>query len=222
MKLLPRIKENVEAFTVGFDVLPAVCVVHNLQTLSAEYMNKWGLRLLNITLDELRAMGPDYHNHFFNQEESAEYVPKILGLLERNNNEEVVSFFQQVKVNGRTDWTMWLSSVKIFMRDEAGLPLLTVSTSVPVDTEHNFSLKVVRLIEENNFLRHNKQYYASLTKREIEMLELMAKGKSGMEIAEQLSLSEDTVKTHRRNIKRKISADSYYDVVKFAQAFDML
>jgi DNA-binding CsgD family transcriptional regulator len=64
--------------------------------------------------------------------------------------------------------------------------------------------------------------FALLTAREIEILKSIAIGKNSQEIAEELFLAEDTVKTHRRNIKRKIQVQNQFDLVLFAQAFDLL
>lgn len=44
----------------------------------------------------------------------------------------------------------------------------------------------------------------SLTSRECEVLQFMAHGKSNKFIAHQLFISEDTVRTHRRNIRKKL------------------
>jgi DNA-binding CsgD family transcriptional regulator len=50
----------------------------------------------------------------------------------------------------------------------------------------------------------------------------MALGHSSMEIAGNLHISETTANTHRRNIRRKINANSIYDITRFAQAFDLI
>ena len=83
-------------------------------------------------------------------------------------------------------------------------------------------VKVNRLLEENNFLRRNQKIFVSLTKREKEILKLMALGDSSVEIAGKLHISQQTASTHRRNIKSKLKVESNYDVVKFAQAFDLI
>jgi DNA-binding NarL/FixJ family response regulator len=52
-----------------------------------------------------------------------------------------------------------------------------------------------------------------LTKREKDIIELIAKGKSNKQIAEALFLSELTVKTHRKNIKNKLGAEGKAELV---------
>lgn len=222
MTLKQRISDKIKDIAPYLDSLPAVVIIHNIHSWNLLHMNIHGLKHLGVTLPELLDMGNDYHRRFFNPEESKEYIPKISGLLERNNNGEMVSFFQQVRPSENAPYKLWLSSTKVFMLGDDGKPLLTITVTVPVDAEHNISSKVDRLIDENTYLRTNKDSFASLTSREKEILCLMALDKSSAEIALQLYISEDTVKTHRRNIKRKINAKNLYDVVKFAQAFDML
>jgi DNA-binding NarL/FixJ family response regulator len=54
-------------------------------------------------------------------------------------------------------------------------------------------------------------YLTTLSSRELEVLELVAHGGANKEIAEQLSLSEFTVKRHIQNILRKIGARSRWE-----------
>jgi len=217
-----RIKSKILEAEATFDLLPGIVIIHHLQSQHVIYMSKLAREGLNVTVDQLREMGTDYHRVFFNPDEVGDYVPKILGLLQRNNNEEFISFFQQVRVSETAPWKWWLSSIRIFMQDDQGMPLLTLTVSIPVDPEHNFTSKVERLLQENNYLRQHKQRYADLTKREKEIIVLMARDKSSVEMAGELFLSEETIKTHRRNIKKKIAANNQYDVVQFAQAFNLV
>jgi DNA-binding NarL/FixJ family response regulator len=54
-------------------------------------------------------------------------------------------------------------------------------------------------------------YLTTLSSRELEVLELVAQGGANKEIAEQLRLSEFTVKRHIQNILRKIGARSRWE-----------
>ena len=167
-------------------------------------------------------MGEEYHSYFFNPEDARDYVPKILGLLERNNDNEFVSFFQQVRRSPQDDWAWYLSAIKICGRDEDGNPLFTLTIALPIYAQHHMAAKAERLLAENNFLRQHHRLFNTLTKREKEILKLMALGHSSAMIAHQLFLSEKTANTHRRNIKRKLKIETSYDITRFAQAFDLI
>jgi two-component system NarL family response regulator len=56
----------------------------------------------------------------------------------------------------------------------------------------------------------------TLTSRELEVLRLVAKGMSNREIAEQLFISENTVKNHVRNILEKLHLHSRMEAVMYA------
>lgn len=222
MTLEQRIQQKIEEASPMLDQLPGVAVIHNIRDFNVVYMSPRGYKPLNVTLEEIIAMGGEYHTRFFNQEDAKDYVPKLAGMLERNNNEEIVSFFQQVRPSEQADWQWHLSSIKIFMWDDEGQPLLTLTIAMPIDPQHHITSKVERLLEENNFLRRQKDLFAALTRREKQILALMARDKTSLDISKELFLSEETVKTHRRNIKKKIAAQNQYDVIKFAQAFDII
>ena len=54
-----------------------------------------------------------------------------------------------------------------------------------------------------------------LTKREKEIIVLIAKGKENMEIAELLFISSKTIETHRKNILRKLNKKNFYSVLSY-------
>ena len=202
--------------------LPGVIIIHNITNWSVVYMSKRGLDQLGITLEQLQQMGPAYHERFFNQEESAHYVPVIFGLLERNNNDEIISYFQQVRANPDQDWIWHACTTRIFMRDDADKPLLTLTIALPINPTHQITIKVNKLLEENTFLRTHYHLYARLGNRERDVLRLLAIGKSSAEIAEQLFIAVNTVDTHRRNIKSKLGVSTTYEMSQYARAFDLI
>lgn len=52
-----------------------------------------------------------------------------------------------------------------------------------------------------------------LTEREIEIVQLLAKGKSSKEIANKLFISQNTVGTHRKNMMNKMGASNVVDLI---------
>ena len=56
----------------------------------------------------------------------------------------------------------------------------------------------------------------ALSSRELEILRLVAEGKTSREIAERLSISPKTVDTYRSRLMRKIGVENLVDLVKFA------
>ncbi len=59
--------------------------------------------------------------------------------------------------------------------------------------------------------------YAKLTKREQQIIKLLGSGSSNIEIAEQLYVSENTVKTHLHNVFKKINAKNRLQALIWAK-----
>lgn len=70
--------------------------------------------------------------------------------------------------------------------------------------------------QENETYRDEFIEKMHLTSREIEIIKLVAEGKSAKEIADQLFLSLHTVDTHRRNVLIKLKMKNIADLVRFA------
>ena len=210
--------EEIKAFE---EVMPSVFVVHEVADFSVVYMSKRGLDHLGTTLDKIRLSNAEYHSRYFNMDDAQVYVPKIRTLIE-NNTDETLSYFQQVRPSPDHPWQWYLSNTRILLRDKESKPLLVITLAMPVETMHPLASKVDRALEEYSFLQRYQQVYASLTKRELQILALMAKGVNSQDMADQLHISEATANTHRRNIRSKINAQTNYDVTRFALAFDLI
>ena len=68
-----------------------------------------------------------------------------------------------------------------------------------------------------DFYNKTKDEYPKLTYREEEVITLMAQGLNNSKIAQQLSLSVETVKTHKKNIRSKLELDSNFAIIEYAK-----
>ncbi|MEW6505092.1 MAG: response regulator transcription factor [Chloroflexota bacterium] len=74
-----------------------------------------------------------------------------------------------------------------------------------------------RLVEEyNQKQQKSNTVYADLTRRELEVLEMIAEGMSNQEIAQKLFISERTVKSHVTNILSKLQLADRTQAAVFA------
>ena len=89
---------------------------------------------------------------------------------------------------------IWLGLKLTRPRETVVVREVRVPVDVPVPSTRPFVLNVAR------------QEQLGITRRELEVLELMAAGLSNREIAERLYVSENTVKTHSGRVLEKLSA----------------
>jgi DNA-binding CsgD family transcriptional regulator len=74
-----------------------------------------------------------------------------------------------------------------------------------------------------SFIRNErKREELSITRRELEILELIAQGMSNREIAEKLFVSENTVKTHSSRVFDKLGAKRRTQAVQLGKEFGLL
>ena len=99
--------------------------------------------------------------------------------------------------------------------------------NVDRSTFENTIKKVVSGIEQESFVvegepkddaqnLNQKSPTKPLTKREIQVLKLIARGYSSTEIANELYISYRTVDTHRTNLKQKLQASTIAALVQYA------
>jgi len=87
---------------------------------------------------------------------------------------------------------------------------VVVVKEVPVPFAHPFTLNKDRLRD------------LGITKRELEILELIAQGMSNREIAEKLFVSENTVKTHSSRLFDKLSAKRRTQAVQIGKEMGLI
>ncbi len=201
--------------------IPGLIVIHNLRNLNVECMSENGLKRMNTTTEELKNLGLNYYKKFLNADSYA-YMKQFMELMINSKDGESVSFIQQARSSPDKEWDWYASNSKVFLRDEDGIPLLSISYVIPITGKHFFESKIQRAFDENKFLKKNQHLFTSLTKREKEILVLMAKSISSEEIAVSHNIAKSTVDTHRRNIRKKIGVERPYEIVRFAQAFNLI
>lgn len=99
-----------------------------------------------------------------------------------------------------------------------------VNAIFKVHTEGNYFTEEVASIMMHKYMKKNTQTKPTnilvsledLTKREIEILRMIAEEKTNNEIAKELFISPRTVDTHRRNLLQKLAVKNTAGLVKFA------
>ena len=66
-----------------------------------------------------------------------------------------------------------------------------------------------------------KGHYASLSRREREVMALVVSGRLNKQVGGELGISEITVKAHRGNVMRKMRAESVADLVRMAASLEI-
>lgn len=84
---------------------------------------------------------------------------------------------------------------------------------------HQYLFLLNRLLKSRTFAMQHVSRFAKLTNREKEVLHLILHDRTTERIAQMLFISLETVKTHRKNISRKLECKSLRELIKYAVFF---
>jgi FixJ family two-component response regulator len=76
-------------------------------------------------------------------------------------------------------------------------------------------------LDRESELEALRRAYASLSRRERQVMTRVVSGRLNKQVGSELGISEITVKAHRGQVMRKMSADSLPDLVRMAAALDL-
>lgn len=208
------------------ELIPASVMVHNLHDFrpnGVTYMNNWGSERMGVDMQEINQMGDAYYSKYFVEEDLQFIFPGVVAYCSTNDFSTQYNFFQRVKQHKENDYK-WFYSVCKLLRStpDKRTPEQLIMVSSPVEGMGNLISKVNKALDDNAYLKLNYRKFSILTKREKEIISMIANGKSSKEISDSLFISTHTVNTHRKNIIRKTEFTSFAGLLKFAIAFELV
>lgn len=204
------------------DFLPVGLLI-NHRNGSNIFMNKITEQTLNMTWDEAIGYGPEYQSTIiYNDAEYKRITNMIDAYFKRNDENEILSFFQKLRPIGNTNYEWMYITSKLFKRNKADIPMERLLIACPVNLMGDMASKVNRVLDENVYMKKNFRNFASLTKREKQILSLVASGYNNPQISEMLFISRNTVEQHRKHINAKTGCTNIAELIRFAEAFDLM
>jgi ATP/maltotriose-dependent transcriptional regulator MalT len=101
-------------------------------------------------------------------------------------------------------------------RDEMGNLIIRIANDYPTVYNEEIATAMAERMKERGSNMSEGQ--ASLTKRELEILRQLSTGRTLTVIAGELHISQNTMKTHLKNLYKKMGADGRHDAVEKAKA----
>ncbi|MCM4157068.1 helix-turn-helix transcriptional regulator [Gramella sp. AN32] len=203
------------------EMMPGILIIHKLKPFKPLYITSNGLTL-GFFPEESKNPNEHLHERFFNNEDLLDLLLKLEKHLIKGDPKETFTFFQRVRIKEKLDWIWHIASTRIFMQSEEGIPTHIITISIPIDQMKHVPVKATRFLEESLFYNRNFEKFMELRPREKEVMIYVAKGLSSHEISDRLFISKETVNTHRKNIKQKLSISCNYEFTEYAQAFDLI
>ncbi|MFN5416490.1 MAG: response regulator [Flavobacteriia bacterium] len=107
-----------------------------------------------------------------------------------------------------------------YILKNSGMEEITKAISTVLKRERYFSNEIAQMLfKENQEIKEKKsviQFEDNLSKREKQILQLLVKEKSNIEIAEELCISKRTIEWHRKNLLLKLNVKSSIGLIKYA------
>jgi len=118
------------------------------------------------------------------------------------------------------DWlvnqSLAASDVRLSVNKQEENSRAQIILDINLDHLPEFLIEFQKLFKNRYFLTENRRKYELLSIREKEILKLVTHNCSSKEIADQLCLSIETVKTHRKNMLRKLQCKSISELMSYA------
>lgn len=132
----------------------------------------------------------------------------VIAILTMYEDQDLVKKVKDLKANA-------------YLSKDASIEELSKTISSSVDSPFFVSTSLNFSGVENPLITDSFKEIAQLTTREKEVINYLVKGYSSDQISSALFISKETVKTHRKNIFRKLGLNKLQELIKFAYENNM-
>jgi len=192
--------------------LPTHIVLNDKNKLDYQFANSMSLNTLEI--DDYKSMNLN------NIQERSDLnlfnlaMIKIKEFDKRGDHENICSTIQRLYYRGRMNW---IFGNKAIINCE-----LFLNNFYEMHELYSIGNKIRTILSPLESSTENWIKFQSLTKKEKEILKLIAEGYTNKNIGDILNISDNSVRKHREHIRNKIDARNSHDIIRFADAFDLI
>ncbi len=196
------------------DLIPGYIHLNDRETLGLEYVSPKGLARFERTIEEVQKEGRDFIDNISDKRSQYIFSTSLINYSLNGNKSLPFSFIQRLRYTPKSNYLLFYTTSKHY---HDGKHLISYTQPLQILRNDSFLKEIV----EESYCFFNKHLYqfSQLTEREQEILKLVANGYSNKAISEELYISFQTVKTHRKNICRKLETGKLIDLVKYANVF---
>jgi len=144
-------------------------------------------------------------------------IPTLTRLVQNNDESHVAGFFQRLKRDPDDSYEIFYTTSKLLSKEAC-----IISVTNRLRDLNEMYPKIEKVFEDNLILKKYYTRFSRLSKREKQVLMLVASGYSSREISEQFYISLLTVNKHRQNLIRKLEVRRVAELIKIARAFNLI
>ena len=198
------------------ELIPGYVHLNNRSDIHLEYMSRNGLNRFQKSLEEIQNGGVEFLNEITDKRSQYIFATGLLGFSMNEDEQGTFSFVQRVRNTKKDPFQLYFTVSKKYKN---GTSLLSYTQPI---NELNAGIYLKEIADER-FEFYNAHYhkFMQLTKREKQIIHLIIEGKTNRQIAERLYISYETVKTHRKNIFRKLETSNLLFLGEFYKIFLM-
>lgn len=217
LQLEGRLLEGENLNTV-IEEIPFGVHFNDSKTLEIKQVNDQLSKITGFHNDEVMEMGMEYLDNYLHPTTLANVSEFLPPAYSEMKSYETLPFIQYVKLYKDKDFSPLIT----FSKPSQYIPGSVVCMSLRPKDFGKMAPKMDQIIEMDRFKLKHFKLFQKLTLREVEVLTLLANGHNNPQIAHELSLSRQTIETHRKNLKRKLDLKSFRDLMKYAFAFNLV
>lgn len=214
-------RQRLDIEEVG-DYIPGSVMKQNLSLMTNTYMNKQGCDILRHSKEELQFLGSRFFETFFPADEAVYLTKELRKFILAGDYTSAYSFFQRVRPDSESNYKWYFTTSRLAPPDEAGGFPNIIHIALDINSLGLVGKKICRLCEDSYFMTSNYLKFTRLSKREKEIIALIASGTSSYEISDKLFISIHTVNNHRKHILSKLEIHTVAELIRFAEAFDLI
>ena len=214
-RLMNLSKKDPETFNSICDYLPFYITINTVKSLRWVYYNNEVKNSFGSIAEDCINKGAAAIENISDQNVLKQVLFAIDRFKNINDHQAILTLPQRVEINEQMTWVV---SNKMFYHTDDQFFNLFYSLK-----DLGKSGRIIEDILGETFIKRDGwEIFCSLTKREKEIMKLLAQGQTSKEIGNTLFISKLTADTHRKNLFSKLDVKSYTELIKLSQAFDII
>ena len=196
------------------ELVPGYIHLNDKYTFGIKYYSNNALEIFNKSMSEIQSLGRKHIDMISDEKSKQIFNTTLIDYSLNGNPLKTFSFIQRLRENPKAKFNLYYTTSRHY-KDGDNL----LSYTQPLG-ELNGQSYLNNIIEQSyTFFNKNFRLFDLLTLREREILRLVANGDSNKTISDKLYISFQTVKTHRKNICRKLETGKLIELIKYAHVF---